>query len=275
MSGRSGNINQKKPGFHDFHDLMKFKVSRILLVSSMYDAFMLEEDGLLADQISGEYMELDLSSPPRIFRVPSGSAALDELQHTPYDMVITMARLVDMTPFEFGAIAKRLQPGIPVILLLTDMGDVPRFHKAGGYDDFDKVFFWNGDSTLFVAIIKYVEDMINIQHDVNTGMVRVILVIEDSPRYYSVFLPLIYIEVMKQTKALISEGLNDYEKLLRKRARPKIILAETYEEGMSKFREFRDHVLAIITDVGYPRNSVRDDDAGFKLVKSIKEDIAI
>jgi hypothetical protein len=211
---------------------MKRRVYDILLVSSLYDAFILEEEGLLADRISGDYRALSLSSsPPSVTRVDDCSQALQALTAKRYDMVITMPRLTDRDPYQFGREAKGIQPGIAVILLLTDTSEIPIFYKPGRTDGVDKVFYWNGDSSLFFAITKYVEDLLNADADTRNGFVRVLLLVEDSPKYYSMFLPTLYKEIMLQTHDLISESLNEQEKTFRKRARPKIILAETPGTG--------------------------------------------
>ncbi|MCK5309401.1 MAG: hypothetical protein KAJ64_02030, partial [Thermoplasmata archaeon] len=278
MAGQQDGVDYKgdyKPSFHSFYDLMKYKVTNILLVSSLYDAFILEEEGLLSDQISGEYQDLELSSPPRIMRVDSCESALSELKKRHYDLIITMPRLVDMDPFEFGRLAKEQQPSVPVILLLTDTADIPIFYNPGQHDQIDKVFYWNGDSALFFAITKYVEDTLNVEPDTEDGLVRVLLVIEDSPRYYSIFLPITYREVMGQTEKLIAEGLNDHEKLFRKKARPKILLAETYEEALELYEKYRDNILGVITDVNYPKDGERLEGAGFQLIKELDEGIPV
>jgi CheY-like chemotaxis protein len=264
-----------RPVFHDFYELMRWRVSRILLVSSLYDAFTLEEEGILFEQISSEYRDLALPFPPQVIRVSTAKKALRELKKTQYDLIITMARLPDMDPFEFGKKAKRSQDDIPVVLLLTDAGDIPLFHVPGQYIGIDKIFFWNGDSALFLAIVKYIEDQKNMERDTSTGLVRVLLVVENSPRFYSIFLPLIYTVIVRQTKNLIQEGLNEQEKMLRKRARPKVILAETYDEARQVYRRYKDKMLGVISDVAYPRNGKRDDKAGFRLAKYIDPDIPI
>jgi len=264
-----------KPTFHNFYDLIKYRVTNILLVSSLYDAFILEEEGLLSDQISGEYRDLELSSPPRVMRVDSCESGIAELKKRHYDLIITMPRLVDMDPFEFGRMAKDQQPGIPVVLLLTDTADIPIFYKPGRHEEIDKMFFWNGDSALFFAITKYVEDMLNAEPDTETGLVRVLLVIEDSPIYYSMFMPLIYREVMVQTEKLIAEGLNEHEKLFRKKARPKILLAETYEEGMALYEKYRKNILGVITDADYPRGREQLEGAGFRMIEELDPGIPV
>ena len=262
-----------RPVFHDFYELMKWRVSKILLVSSLYDAFTLEEEGILFEQISSEYRDLALPFPPQVIRVSTAKKALRELKRTQYDLIITMARLPDMDPFEFGKKAKKVQKDISVVLLLTDAGDIPLFHVPGEYIGVDKVFFWNGDSALFLAIVKYIEDQKNMEKDTATGLVRVLLVVENSPRFYSIFLPLIYTVIVRQTKNLIHEGLNEQEKMLRKRARPKVMLAETYDEAMAIYRKHKDKLLGVISDVAYPRRGKRDDKAGFRLSRNIDPDI--
>jgi hypothetical protein len=264
-----------RPSFHRFFDLMKFKVTKILLVSSLYDAFTLEEDSMLYKQISGEYSDLELSSPPQIIRASSGEEALRELASGRYDMIITMARISDLDPFVFGERAKDVQPGIPVVLLITEAGDIPQYHRHGRKDGIDKVFFWNGDSTLLLAITKYVEDMVNVVPDTRTGAVRVILIVEDSPRFYSMFLPIIYTEIMRQTIALMAEGLNEHEKFLRKRARPKILLTETFEEAMDFYDKYKEQILAVVTDVTYPHEGKDEKGAGFRLIGEIDENIPV
>jgi hypothetical protein len=262
-----------KPAFHSFYNLMKYKVTNILLVSSLYDAFILEEEGLLSDQISGEYQDLSLSSPPRVVRTESCEDALAELKRGHYDLIITMPRLVDMDPIKFGRMAKELQPKIPVILLVTDTADIPLHFKPGHHENIDKVFYFSGDSSLFFAIVKYVEDTINVVPDTKEGPARVLLLVEDSPRYYSMFLPILYREILIQRRALISEGLNEHEKLFRKKTRPKIILAETYEEAIVKYRVHRDAILGVITDVNYPMGGKHQEGAGFLLIMELDEGI--
>lgn len=272
-NGRSG---EHWSATHGLSELMKERVHNILLVSSLYDAFILEEEGLLMDQISGDYREFSLTaSPPSIKRVDTCELALAELGRKRYDLVITMPRIADMEPFEFGRRAKAIQVGVPVILLLTDAADIPAFHRPGVHMDIDNVFYWSGDSSLMFAVTKYAEDLLNVDRDTKNGFVRVLLIVEDSPRYYSMFLPIVYREIMRQTQELISEGLNEHEKTFRKRARPKIVLAETYEDAMRKYSRYRENILGVITDVKYPMNGREDEEAGFRLVEEIDDGIPV
>jgi hypothetical protein len=264
-----------EPRFIGYHDLMRFKISEILLVSSFYDAFTIEEDGGLSEQLFSEYRDLDITSPPRVIRVSSAKDAFKELTERRYDLVITMTHLIDLDPIEFGREVKKLQPDIPVVLLVIDLADLENYKNSYELDGIDKVFYWSGDSALFLAIVKYFEDRVNIISDTRKANVRLILVIEDSPRYYSIFLPLIYTEVMNQTQELVSQGLNEHEKLLRRRARPKILLARTYEEAMEIYNEYRKNMLAIITDVSFPKDHKLEKEAGFQFIEIVDKDIAV
>jgi CheY-like chemotaxis protein len=180
-----------EPRFHGYHDLMRNRIREILLVSSLYDAFTLEEDTGLSEQIFGEYHDLELSSAPRVIRVSTANEALLELKERKYDLIITMTHLIDLDPIEFGKKIKELKQDAPVVLLVTDVAELQNYHGLDKSEAIDKIFYWNGDSALFLAIIKYFEDKWNLDTDSKKGMVGVILVIEDSYRYYSMFLPLI------------------------------------------------------------------------------------
>ncbi len=261
-----------EPQFGIFHDLIKFRVREILLVSSFYDAFVLEEDGRLSERIFSEYIDLNLRFIPRIVRVSSAEEALKALKESSFDLVITMTRLADMNPLEFGKKVKQIITGLPVVLLTYDWvppDDLIKFRETG---TIDKVFYWTGDTKILLAIIKYVEDLKNVDNDSKLG-VKIILVIEDSPRYYSLFLPLIYSEIMTQTRSLISEGVNDLHRMLRMRARPKILMAETYEQGKKIYKKYRNNLLGVISDVRFPRKGDIDVNAGFRFAKKIKSEI--
>jgi len=226
-----------------FHTLMPFKVREILLVSSLYDAFIIEEEGLISEMVVGEYGQLHLSSPPRVTRVSSGKNALSKVEKNKYDLVITMSKNIGMDPFEFGKKIKKIYPDLPVILLATETSDLNLIQQKEGKTGVDKAFFWNGDSSLFLAIIKYIEDKINVCFDTVTSNVQVIIMLEDSIRDYSMFLPIIYTEIVQQTERSISEDLNEMQRLVRRRGRPKILLAETFEEGMKVYEQYKDYLL--------------------------------
>jgi len=254
-----------------FHTLMPFKVREILLVSSLYDAFVIEEEGLISELIIGEYQHLLLSSPPRVTRTNSGIKAMSRLKEGQYDLVITMSKNIGMDPYDFGMNIKDQHPGLPVILLATNSSDVHLIAQKKDKTGIDKAFYWTGDSTLFLAIIKYVEDAVNAHDDTINGNVRVIIMVEDSIRFYSTLLPIFYTEIVRQTQRAISEDLNEMQRLITRRARLKILLAETFEEGMDYFNKYKDYVLGIVTDIRYPRNGKEDPEAGYALSREVRK----
>jgi CheY-like chemotaxis protein len=265
-------LKDYEPHFGIFHDLMKFRVREILLVSSYYDAFVLEEDGRISEKIFSEYLDLNLRYVPRINRVSSAEEALLLLKEGHYDLVITMMRIADMDVMEFGRKVKEINPELPVVLLTYEWVGIDLFSQLRTSANIDKIFFWSGDTRILLAIIKYVEDIKNIDQDIKQG-VQVILILEDSPKFYSMYLPGIYTEIMTQTRLLITEGINDLHRLLRMRARPKIIMAETYEQGMKLFRKYRKKLLGIISDVEFIRKGEMDDAAGFLFAEKVRGEI--
>lgn len=258
--------------FSGFHDLMSFRVREILLVSSPYDAFVLEEDGRLSEKIFSDYLDLNLQFVPRIQRVSTAAEAFSAMQQRTYDIIIITARIIDMDPIEFGRRTKQEYPGKPVVMLTYDSLNNDYVKQIRETKTIDKVFYWSGNSKILLAIIKYVEDFGNVEADSHQG-VQVILVVDDSPWYYSQFLPLVYTEIMKQTRYLISHGVNDLHRMLRMRARPKILLAETYEEAVNIFNRYRYNLLGIISDVSFPKEDVINSEAGLDLARKIKEEM--
>jgi CheY-like chemotaxis protein len=175
-----------------YHDLMPFKVREILLVANLYDAYIIEKEGRFFEQLSGEYHQLNLSSAPRITGVSTPDEALERLQFQHFDLVIVMMGIDKATPLELSKIVKQIYPNIPILLLLNNNSDIGVFEDGSKKLSYiDKVFVWNGDSKIFLAMVKYIEDKINVENDTKIGFVRVILLIEDSAKYYSRYLPLI------------------------------------------------------------------------------------
>ena len=253
------------PWDQSFHDLMPNRVREVLLVSSHYDAFILEEDGRLSDRLFTEYSELNLSNAPRITHAASGAAAMRMLSERHFDLVLTMVRIPDTDVSAFGRRVKGRFPRLPVVLLVLTEADLGQF--PGGFDPaaIDLVFWWTGNAAIMLAIIKLVEDRLNIAHDLETG-VRALIVVEDSVRYYSSFLSLLYVELMKQSESLVAEGLNDLHRLMRMRARPKVLLARTYEEAIALYDAYGTSVIALVSDVRFPRRGEEDAQAGYDLV---------
>ncbi len=256
-----------------FHELMSIKVREILFVSSPYDAFIMEEDGSPASRIINEYSGLNLSMPPRVTRTSSAREALSLLNKKKFDMVLTMPHIDDMDAFSLGLEIKKLNPGLPVILLAHSPKGIYPFPESKNCKGIDKIFIWSGNADLLLALVKNVEDRLNVERDTQKAMVRVLILVEDSPVYYSSFLPLIYKEVVKQTQAVLQVGLNEEHRLLTMRARPKILLAENYEDAMELCQKFRSFLFGIISDTRIPRNGKLVDDAGFVLLSQMKKEI--
>ena len=251
---------------------MPFLVRDILLVSTPYDRFILDEDGRFADKIVNEYLQLHLTGPPRIAHATTGAEALARLDEDNYELVITMTRMPDMAITTFAKHAKDVCPGIPVAVLAYDMGAAQRVEQDPDREYIDRIFVWKGDSHMLLGLVKSIEDLRNVAHDTRDHMVRVIVLLEDSPVFYSTFLALLYTEVMTQTRSLIASGLNHLDRLYRRRARPKILLATNYEDAVALYTRYREYVLAVITDMNVPRDGESDPEAGLKLIKHLRAD---
>jgi len=263
--------NKFKFGEDNFHNLMKKKVHEILLVSTFYDAFIFEQDGRLSEQIFGEYMQLNLSTAPRITSVPTGIEALESIKKNDFDLVITMMRIGELNPFELSRQIKELYPELPILLLLNMKNDVSLIDKESEEMQYiDNVFIWNGDSNIFLTMVKYIEDIWNVQNDTEIGLVRVILLVEDSVHYYSRFHPILYGEIMKQTQRLISEELNDINKRQRMRARPKVILVHTFEDAKIFYEKYKEFIIAVISDIRYECEGKIYQYAGLKLIEYLQ-----
>lgn len=256
--------------FHVFHELMSCKIREILLVASPYDAFIMEEDGSLATRIIDEYQGLNLSHPPRLQRVNSAGEALEILELKKIDLVITMPNVDDMDAWSLGRRIKKINPRLPVVLLAHSLRSVtvdPERADTAGIDHF---FIWLSDPSLLLAIVKNVEDHLNVAKDTEKAAVRVLILVEDSPHYLSYLLPLLYSEVVKQTQAVLSDSLNYEHRLLKMRARPKILAVPNYEEAVKLFNEFRPYVFGVIADGRFPRDKKFDDRAGLKMLSHIR-----
>jgi len=258
--------------FKVFHELMPRKVTEILLVSTPYDAFIMEEEGRLAERIIHEYRGLNLSRPPCLTWVSTAFEAISALSRKNFDLVITMPRLDDMDAFGLGRHIKEIYPDLPVFLLSHRTNRLLLESEISARRSIDKLFVWSGNTDLLLAMIKNAEDRMNIEFDTRRAKVRVIILVEDSPIYYSSFLPLLYREIVTQTQAVMEESLNDEHRILRMRARPKILLAESYEEAENLYRRFKPYILSIFSDVRFPRNGELTADAGVSLLSMIKSE---
>ncbi len=260
-----------------YESLMPHLVQQVLLVASAYDSFILEEEGRFSDRLLGQYLELDLSSPPTFQHVPSARKALQQLRRDPYDLVVTTPHISDMSPQQLGAEIADRHPGTPVLLLTYDRVDAQswadRWAERRQPEGIDNVFLWTGDPRLLLAMVKAVEDRKNVDHDTRNGLVRVIIVVEDQPAVYSSFLPIIYSELLEQIRSLLADRLNERDRNYRMRARPKILLARSFEEGRSLLRRYKDYLLGVISDVRFPRRGRLDPTAGLDFIQLVREQV--
>ncbi len=269
MEEIAARVEQKRVAYSA---LMPWRVRNILVVSSLYDSFTFQEDGDLTEMLVSEYLELNLSSAPAIDQVSTAEEAIARLRSDPPDLVISMLRVGGMDVLEFGRAVKALAPDLPLVLLAYDTRELAVLQAREDLACVDRIFVWQGDARLFLAIIKSVEDRRNAWHDAETAGVKSILLIEDSARFYSAYLPLLYTEIMKQTQTLMTEGVNRMQKLMRMRARPKILHAVSFEEGLELYQRYRQHILGVIVDARFPRGGVSDPGAGLSFAQMVKAD---
>jgi CheY-like chemotaxis protein len=257
--------------FEGFDNLMPFRVQEILLVSSLYDSFILREDGRLNELLVSESQDLHLQQIPRITHVASCREALElAKRERRFNLILTNLSVGEMNAAQLATEVKAAGLHVPVVVLAYDYREVKRFIARNPVTDIDRIFLWQGTPRVLIAIVKYVEDKRNVEHDTSTMGVQVVLVVEDNIRYYSAFLPLIYTELISQTRRVIQEGLNLAHKLMRMRARPKILLASNYEEGYALAEKYREHLLGVVSDVEFPHGGVLSADAGFDLARAVR-----
>jgi len=254
-----------------YHDLMQFKVREILLVGSLYDAYSLESEGRFAEQILGEYRHLNLTFTPRITGVSTKEEALNQLSKKNYDLVVFVIGVDKKNPVTLSKTVKEKCRNLPIFFLLNSNDELAYFkeNKPGAVD---RIFSWNGDSSIFFVMIKLVEDFKNADNDTSLSMVRVILLVEDSPQYYSRILPMLYRAVLDQTRKIIDDVEGDeLYRLLRLRARPKILLADNYTEAVSLIDKYNEYLQCAITDISFPLKDKIDKNAGYKLIDHIRK----
>lgn len=259
--------------FQGFQNLMRLRIRDILLVSSLYDLYLFEEDGRLYELIRNEYQGLNLSHSPELTRVSSGHDAIalakEEMR---FDLIITTLHIEDMNATSFAKLVKKSGLNIPIVLLAHDNRELEYLLKSPDASVFDKIFIWLGDFRIIIAIIKSLEDKLNVEHDTRLVGVQTVIVIEDSVKYYSSFLPIIYTEMLKQSQRLISEGINLTHQFLRMRARPKILLCSTYEEAWEYFEKYKEYTLGVISDIKFPQNGSMNEKAGIDFAKKVKDE---
>lgn len=258
--------------FKVFHELMAEKVTEILLISSPYEAFIMEEEGRLAERIIHEYRGLNLSRPPMLTWVSTAGEALDILSRKSFDLVITMPQVDEMDAYILGRKIKAIHPGLPIYLMIQNTSKHLLERQSVDSQAIDRRCVWYGNTDLLLAMIKNLEDRMNVAYDTKRARVRVIILVEDSPIYYSSLLPLLYKEIVTQTQAVMEESVNDEHRILRMRARPKILVAENYEEALDLYRQYRPYVLSVFSDVRFPKNGRINDRAGVSLLSMIRQE---
>ncbi len=259
-------------------DLMKYRIRKILLVCCSYDGYVLEEDGHIESQINQEYAELNISDPPSFWRVSSTVEALELLAtDSSFDLILTMYNVGEPDVFAFSRIVKEQYEHIPVALLTSFSADVYRRIETSHRACLDYIFCWHGNTELIIAIIKLIEDSMNAEDDILSGGVQAILLVEDSIRFYSTYLPELYKLIIQQNTEFLKDALNEQQQFLRKRARPKILLAKCYDEAIELYNKYKRNLLGVISDIGFALH--RDEsierekgDAGIDLCRHIKTD---
>ena len=255
-----------------FQKLMRYKIQNILLVSSIYDYYLFEEDGRLYELIRREYQNLNLSQAPEITHVTTSTEALQLLKgDNEFDLIIATLHIEDTHVVKFANQVKSEGIELPIVLLAYDNKERKELTTHYDASVFERIFIWSGDYHLLIGIIKYLEDRMNVVEDTKDMGVQVIILVEDNVKFYSSYLPLVYTEIFNQSQRLISEGINITHKYLRMRARPKILLCTTYEEAWHYFEMYQENVLGIITDNNFKHYGVRDTEAGLKFATAVKE----
>lgn len=264
--------NIKKLYFKDttFANLMRHRIYNVLLYASKYDAFILEEDGRIDEQLFNEYTALNLRYAPRFTLVSSPEEATELLKERSFELVISMPSGDSINPFEWAKGVKAQFPEIPIVVLTPFSKSVSQRIANEDLSAIDYVFSWLGNADILLAIIKLIEDKMNVEEDIKSVGVQVILFVEDSIRFYSSIVPQLYKYVFTQSRSFMTEALNEHEQMLRMRGRPKILLARNYEEAMELYNKFQKNMLGVITDVSFSQNGIKNKDAGIELCRNIR-----
>ena len=254
-----------------FQNLMQKRIFNVLLIASAYDAFMMEEDGRVEEQLYFEYTSLNLSSPPRVTRALNSAEGLEILKTKSFDLVIMMPGNDVSETFTGARRIREHYPDMPIIVLTPFSKEVSRRLSKEDFSGIDYVFSWLGNVDLLLAIIKLLEDKMNADNDINGVGVQMILLVEDSVRFYSSVLPIVYKFILKQSREFSTEALNEHEQMLRMRGRPKVMLARDYEEALELYDRYSDHILGVISDVSFKREGKKDPKAGIRLARELRE----
>ena len=249
-----------------FKNLMTHRIFNVLIIANPYDAFMLEDDGRVDEKIFNEYTELGLRYPPTFTQVSTMVEASEVLSTTSIDLVICMPGNADNDAFTVARAVKREFPDIPCVVLTPFSHGITQRIMNEDLSIFEYVFCWLGNTNLILSIIKLIEDKMNLEHDIDEAGVQMILLVEDSIRFYSSILPNLYSYILTQSQSFATEALNSHTATLRMRGRPKVVLARTYEEAMDYFVRFPENILGVISDCRFPKGGVKDSEAGLKLL---------
>ena len=255
-----------------FRNLMKRRIYHVLLISSVYDAFMLEEDGRIDEQIFHEYTSLNLRYPPQFIKATNEEIAFEKLEEEKIDLVISMLSAEKLSTFNLANSIKREYPEIPIVMLTPFSREVSLKIETFDLGTFDYIFSWLGNADILLAIIKLIEDRMNVDNDVDEVGVQTIILVEDNIRFYSSYLPIMYKIIFKQSKSFVSEGLNEHQRMLRMRGRPKILLATNYEDAYIFYEKYKHNLLGLISDITYSKDGILDKTAGIQLCSLIKKD---
>ena len=253
-----------------FMNLMTRRIFNVLIVANPYDAFMLEDDGRIDEKIFNEYTELGMRYPPTFTQVSTTEEASEVLASTSIDLVICMPGNADNDAFDVARGIKAKFPDIPCVVLTPFSHGITRRMENEDLSIFDYVFCWLGNTNLIMSIIKLIEDKMNIEHDIAEAGVQMILLVEDSIRFYSSLLPMLYGYILAQSQHFSTEALNPHSAMLRMRGRPKVVLARTYEEAMELYDRYADNTLGVISDCRFPKGGEKDSEAGLKLLRAIR-----
>ncbi len=253
-----------------FKNLMTHRIFNVLIIANPYDAFMLEDDGRVDEKIFNEYTELGLRYPPTFTQVSTTREASEVLTTTSIDLVICMPGNADNDAFTVARAVKQEFPDIPCVVLTPFSHGITRRMVNEDLSIFEYVFCWLGNTNLILSIIKLIEDKMNLEHDIEEAGVQMILLVEDSIRFYSSILPNLYNYILQQSQSFATEALNPHSATLRMRGRPKVVLARTYEEAMQYYVSYPENILGVISDCRFPKGGEKDSEAGLKLLSEFK-----
>ena len=261
--------------FNLFKELMAHRVEDILIISSPYEAFVMQEDGGMLEHVFASYRGISLTRPPTFTKVSTAQEALKVIEIKKFDLVVIhYPKYLGMNAVTLGKKIKEVDKNVPVVLLAHGFRSISQeYVQKLPPDSIDKIFVWSGNRHIMWTIIKWVEDQLNIDHDIEIAKVRVLILIEDSPYYYSSILPILYKAIVSQTQEVIDDTLNEEQSLWKIRARTKILLASNYEDGMRLYEKYRPYLIGVFSDTRYSRDGKIDEKAGLVFLKRVRNEL--